>query len=87
MVDKLEGKRKNFLDAFKVNGIEVRPIVTGNFVKNKAINFFDYSIHGTLDNADYIHENGFFVGNNGKDLNSELKLLYSVVKNLISEII
>jgi len=28
----------------------------------------DYIVHGSLNNADYLRENGFFVGNNHLDL-------------------
>jgi CDP-6-deoxy-D-xylo-4-hexulose-3-dehydrase len=56
-------------------GIEVRPIVSGNFVKNDVIKFFEYSIFGNLQNANYVHDNGFFVGNNGKSLENEIRYL------------
>ena len=36
-------------------------------MRNKAVEYMNYSIHGNLDNADYIHENGFFVGNHSSD--------------------
>ncbi len=45
------------------NGIECRPIVTGNFAKNEVINFFNYEIFGSLENAEYMDKNGFFIGN------------------------
>lgn len=44
-------------------GFECRPIVAGNFAKNEVMKYFDYSIHGQLKNADYIDQNGLFVGN------------------------
>jgi len=60
----LEGKRDVVVKKFKELGIETRPIVAGDFTKNKAIEYMDYEIHGQLVNADYIHKNGFFIGNN-----------------------
>lgn len=80
LIDSLKGKRSQIIRILEENDIEVRPIVTGNFVKNKAIEYFDYSIHESLINADYIHDHGFFVGNNGKDLNSEISYLYNILK-------
>lgn len=44
-------------------GFECRPIVAGNFAKNEVMKYFDYEIHGTLRNADYIDTHGLFVGN------------------------
>jgi len=44
-------------------GFECRPIVAGNFAKNEVMKYFDYEIHGRLENADYIDACGLFVGN------------------------
>jgi len=50
---------KTLIDA----GFECRPIVAGNFAKNEVMKYFDFEIHGTLKNANYIDDNGLFVGN------------------------
>ncbi|WP_417537719.1 DegT/DnrJ/EryC1/StrS family aminotransferase [Marinomonas sp.] len=58
------------------NGIECRPIVTGNFLKNKEVlEFFDYEVAGTLEASEYLDENGLFVGNHQNDIEEEIKLL------------
>lgn len=44
-------------------GFEARPIVAGNFTKNKVMDHIPHTIHGSLTNADYIDANGVFVGN------------------------
>ncbi len=49
-------------------GFECRPIVSGNFVKNEVMKYFDYSISGELKNADYVDLNGVFVGNHHYDI-------------------
>lgn len=72
---KKAGKREQFIEAFQRNQIEVRPIVAGNFTKQKALEFMDYSIFGSLENADIIHENGFFVGNYSVPMKEEIELL------------
>ena len=54
---------KSIVKKLKDNQIDCRPIVTGNFTKNEVIKYFDYEIHSQLINADYLHDNGFFVGN------------------------
>ncbi|MCT7568967.1 DegT/DnrJ/EryC1/StrS family aminotransferase [Aliarcobacter butzleri] len=60
--------------------IDCRPIVTGNFTRNDVMKYFDYTIHGELKNADYLHENGLFVGNHQISLENEIKYLVEVLK-------
>lgn len=55
--------RPDFVKELMAIGFECRPIVAGNFAKNEVMQYFDYSIHGTLKNADYIDRNGLFIGN------------------------
>ena len=52
-------------------GFESRPIVSGNFVQNEVIKFFDYTKHGVLKNAEYLDINGLFIGNHHYDLNDD----------------
>lgn len=78
----IQGHRDSFTSALRSNGIEVRPIVTGNFTKQKALGFLDYSICGELKNADYIHDNGFFVGNHSGEMKDSIDLLISVLKSV-----
>ena len=72
--------RNNILTDLKANGIETRPIVGGNFTKNKAVEFFDYEIFETLNNADIVDNYGFFVGNHHYDLSKELELLSNLLR-------
>ena len=58
-----ENQREFVATQLKNLGFECRPIVAGNFVKNKVIDYFDYEVHGELKNADYIDRNGLFIGN------------------------
>lgn len=60
------GKRDRIVKELDELGIEVRPIVAGNFTRNRVIDYMDYSIYGTLENANFIHDNGFFIGNHSK---------------------
>ncbi len=60
------GKRDEIVEKLQNKGIEVRPIVAGNFTRNPVISYLDYSIYGKLEQADFIHENGFFVGNHSQ---------------------
>ncbi|MHB8063594.1 MAG: DegT/DnrJ/EryC1/StrS family aminotransferase [Ruminiclostridium sp.] len=74
------GKLNKVVNALRQNHIEVRPIVAGNFTRNSAIKYMDYSIHNNLENADNIHDNGFFVGNHSKANKDEVDLLINVLK-------
>lgn len=57
------GSRPAVTRALREAGIEVRPIVAGNFAKNPVIAHMDVAEIGELPNADAVHDNGFFVGN------------------------
>ena len=56
-------------------GIEYRPIVSGNFTRNSVCRFFDYEVRGELYNADWLHDNGLFIGNEGRDLRRQIDSL------------
>lgn len=71
--------RDNIVSQLEKNGMETRPIVAGNFVKNKAIEYVNYSIYGNLDNADYVHDNGFFVGNHSTNNEREVRNLVDIL--------
>ncbi|MNN81583.1 hypothetical protein D3C81_1984230 [compost metagenome] len=60
----------------------MRPIVAGNFAKNEVLKWFDYSIYGSLANAEEIDVAGCFIGNHHYPLDSELKLLEQALAEL-----
>ena len=64
------------------NGIETRPIVSGNFLNNKVLKYFDYEVHGDSKNAEYLDKNGLFIGNHHYDLSEELDYLNKIIKNI-----
>ena len=73
-------KRKDVINQLQNSKIECRPIVTGNFTRNEVMKYFDYSVHNELKNANYLHDNGFFVGNSQVDLEGNLNFLREVLK-------
>ena len=81
LIIKPESKRKrsDVINILEKNKVEYRPIVTGNFVKNDVLKYFDYSIHKKLKNADHLHDNGFFVGNSHEDLSKNIKFLKKIL--------
>ena len=77
------GKRNRVVRELSAKGIEVRPIVAGNFTRNRVIGYMDYSIHGSLEAADEIHDNGFFVGNHSKSNLAEIGYFIDVLKGAL----
>ncbi|MCV2401647.1 DegT/DnrJ/EryC1/StrS family aminotransferase [Marinomonas sp. C2222] len=68
--------RADLVKKLMENGIECRPIVTGNFLKNKEVlEFFDYEVAGTLEAAEYLDAHGLFVGNHQVDIKDNIKAL------------
>lgn len=63
--------------------IECRPIVTGNFLKNKEVlKYFDFEVSGSVHNAEYIDKFGLFVGNQQNDISSEIEYLFDSIQEL-----
>ena len=67
--------RANLVNTLSDIGFECRPIVTGNFVKNTVVNYFNYEVNDSLKNANWIDENGLFIGNHHVDMKTALNLL------------
>lgn len=55
--------RKALVKTLNSLGAECRPIVAGNFAKNKVVDYFESEVHGALKNAEHIDQQGLFVGN------------------------
>ena len=72
--------RFELVKLFTEHGIESRPIVTGNFLKNtEVLEYFNFEVHGEMVNADYVDKNGLFVGNHHVDIDNEIDLLENVI--------
>mgnify|MGYP000389152661 CR=1 FL=1 len=84
--DQLKSHKNDLVDLLIQKGIECRPIVGGNFVKNPVIKYFEYTIHGNLINADKIDKNGFFVGNHHYDLEEQILYFGALLKEFISKV-
>jgi CDP-6-deoxy-D-xylo-4-hexulose-3-dehydrase len=81
---KNKGKRSQIVQELIKNNVEVRPIVAGNFTKNIVIKYMDYTIYGSLKNADNIHENGFFVGNHSRENKKQVNLLMDILEMMLN---
>lgn len=83
IIFKNESERKKFIGACDENNIEYRPIVAGNFTKNKVIEYFDYTIHDELKNSNILHNNGLFIGNHHFNVKEQIDKIYELlIKNI-----
>ncbi|MBN8539890.1 MAG: DegT/DnrJ/EryC1/StrS family aminotransferase [Deltaproteobacteria bacterium] len=71
--------RPQLVKHLQTAGAECRPIVTGNFAKNPVVKWFDYEIQGELPNANWIDQQGLFVGNHQVPIAEALKKLRKTV--------
>jgi CDP-6-deoxy-D-xylo-4-hexulose-3-dehydrase len=80
LINDLEGKRSRLIELLRGKGVEVRPIVAGNFVLNPVIKYLNHRVYGNLKNATYIHQNGFFVGNHSVTNERQIDLLVRILE-------
>ena len=64
------------------NNIEYRLITGGCILKHPVIKLLDHEIYKNTNNANYIHENGFFLGNSHKDLKDQLVRFNKIIIEL-----
>lgn len=81
--NELKDKRSEVIKAFRENSIECRPIVAGNFMRNPVIDRLNYTTSGTYDAADEIHDQGFFLGNDNRDLVQPLHKVKEILEALL----
>ncbi len=74
-------KREQVFKALKEAEIAFRIITGGDFLCHDVIKYFDY-ICAKSENAEYIHYNGFFVGNGPLDLKDKINYMYQTMKNV-----
>ena len=81
MNKKFKNKKKKFMKYLDKNGIENRPIVSGNFLNQPAIKLYNIPLGKKLSNAQTIEERGFFIGLHTKKINN--KLAGYIAKNFL----
>jgi len=67
--------RKELVEKLNYLGFEIRPIVTGNFLKNEVVKFFNYKVHDNLKNAEYLDKHGLFIGNQHYSISNAFEAL------------
>lgn len=71
--------RERILAALKSADIGYRIITGGCITRHDVIKYYDYETVGDLPNANYAHDQGFFVGNHPFDLTPQIERLRSVI--------
>ena len=74
-----ENKRQEIINKLQLAGVEVRPIVTGNFTKQPVMKYLNSRIHGELKNAEYLDKNGFLFGNDHRDLSKKIRYVRGII--------
>lgn len=78
-----QSKRDEVVDYLQRSGIECKPILVGNFVKNPVTRYFDYSVYGNLPAANEIDTRGFVIGNRHLDLRKEITYFEKCLKSIL----
>ena len=71
--------RSEVIADLTAQGVDVRPVVAGNFVKNDVVRYLDYTVAGTLEAAERIDKHGFFIGNHQVDITAQLKSIRALL--------
>jgi len=68
-------------------GIETRPIVTGNFLRQPVIKQIQglIDVKGDYSGANYVHDNGIMFANHGRNLKNELGAVSAILQRIDSE--
>ena len=75
----LSGLRSDLIKYLARNGVVTRPIVAGNFTVNPVMKHLNYNTLSSLDNANLVHDNGFFIGNHHFDVRKKIEDVYSML--------
>ena len=75
-------KKSKVYSLLQKSKIQFRLITGGSFLKHDVKKYFKYQVYQNLNNTNYIHNNGFFIGNTAKPLDKELELLFKTLKKI-----
>ncbi len=70
--------REDLIKKLDLLGFEYRPIVTGNFTNSPVIKLLNADLSQDLTNAEYLDENGLFIGNNHFPMDEAVRELSSI---------
>ncbi len=67
---KNKNKRKNFIKNIENKGVETRPIISGNFIKQPSVKKYKLLSGVKFLNSDIVNDHGFFIGLPSKKINN-----------------
>jgi len=76
--------RGQVAEVLRAEGVECRPIVTGNFIRQPVLNFIDHAVSGSLEVADKLHGCGMYIGNHPLPLDKEITETAILLEKLIT---
>jgi len=74
--------REKIINKLIEKKIDVRPIVSGNFVKNEVIKYYNYEVFSDLINSERLDKFGFFVGNHHYDIKPKIDYLFKILSDV-----
>jgi len=84
IVGKKTLNKEAFIKKIEKKGVETRPIISGNFLKQPAIRKYKLNSKNKMVNADYINNKGFFIGLPTEKI--KLKTLNKLIKSFESSL-
>lgn len=84
LTGELKGRRREVIEHLRANGVETRPIVAGNFTRHPVMAHLNVAPHGADDFpvADRAHLDGFFLGNDSRDLTRPIRWARKLVEDV-----
>ena len=82
IADGVRMTRERLLGEMNILGIETRPVIAGNFLKQPISRRYGFPAGGPLENVDFVHNNGLFIGNNPFDYSDRIRSLCDHLKGL-----
>jgi CDP-6-deoxy-D-xylo-4-hexulose-3-dehydrase len=79
-------KRRDIVGHLEKAGIETRPVLAGNILKQPAYKNMDYTVEGELKNTERILQNGFIVGVHPNLSNDEIEYMSTTLQSFFENI-
>lgn len=81
--EKAKVSRNMFVKQLESMGVETRPLFVGNILRQPIGRITELSYHNVLDDADYLYENGFLIGNHHSMSEVDVEYLYNCFKRIL----
>ena len=79
---KTEAIMKNMKEVFKENGIEYRPVVSGNLMKQPFLKNYTLDLNKEKNTVDIVHTQGVYIGNSHFVNDRDMEFLENIIRNI-----